>query len=63
MCTMFQVDLTSTSSKTTLTKNLNLKPDRSTDKRKANEWRNKRTDGKIEAQIRKHNAHKWGIKI
>ena len=43
MCTKFQVDWTSTSSKTTLTENLNLKQERWTDRPK-------------EAQTKKHNA-------
>ena len=34
MCTEFKVDWTSTSSKTTLTKNLNLKWDRQTDEQR-----------------------------
>ena len=49
MCTEFQVNWTSTSSKTTSTTKFNLKRD---------EWTNGRTD----AQTRKHNAHKWAIK-
>ena len=48
MSTKFQVDWTLASSKTTLTKNFNLKRDR---------WTNGRTD----VQTRKHNAHKWDI--
>ena len=47
MCTKFEVDWTSTSSKTTLTKNFNLKRDRRTDGR---------TDERTDAQTRKHNA-------
>ena len=47
MCTKFQVDWTSTSSKTTSTKNFNLKG---------------RTDKRMDPQTRKHNAHLWGIK-
>ena len=57
MCTKFQVDWISTSSKTTSTKNFNLKRDGRTDERT-----NGRTDGRTDAQTRKHNAHKWGIK-
>ena len=49
MFTTFQVDWTSTSSKTTSTKNFDLK-------------RDGRADGRTDVQTRKHNAHKWGIK-
>ena len=54
MFTKFQVDWTSTSSKTTLTKNFNLKRD---------EQMNGQPDEQMDTQTRKHNAHKWGIKI
>ena len=47
MCTKFQVDWTSISSKTTLTKNFNLKRDERT---------NGRTNERTEPQTRKHNA-------
>ena len=53
MFTTFQVDWTSTSSKTTLTKNFNLKRDRRT---------NGQMNDQTGAETRKHNAHKWGIK-
>ena len=46
MCTKFQSDWTSTSSKTTPTKNFNLEG----------------TDGRTDVQIRKNNVLKWGIK-
>ena len=52
--TKFQVDWTSTSPKTTSTKNINLKWDRRT---------NRQTNRRTEAQTRKHNGHKWGIKM
>ena len=52
MITKFQVDWTSTSSKTTSTKKFNLKWD---------EPMNERTNKRRDAQTRKHNAHKWGI--
>ena len=56
MCTTFQVDWTSTSSKTTLTKNFNLKWD---------EWTDRQTDEQTDGQTdrrtdQKHNAHKMG---
>ena len=58
MFTKFQVDRTSTSSKTISTKNFNqnfnLKRDERTDKRMKEQ---------TDAQTRKHNAHKWSIKI
>ena len=58
MCTKFQVGWTSTSSKTTSTKNFNLNgTDRRTDGRTDG-----RMDRRIEVQTRKYNAHKWGIK-
>ena len=55
MCTKFQVDWTSTSSNTTLTKNINLKRD---------EWQKRRTD---ERTYRLENImplyyNRWGIK-
>ena len=52
----FQVDWTSTSSKTTSTKNFNMKRD---ENRRTKGWH----DGRTDTQTRKHNAHKWGIKI
>ena len=55
MCTKFQVDWTSTSSKTTLTKNFNLKRDRRTNEQ-TDERTDRQTDGRTDAQTRKHNA-------
>ena len=60
MCIKFQGDWTSTSSKTTLTKNFNLKRDERTD-----EQTNKQTN---ELTYRPENImplyyHRWGIKI
>ena len=49
MCTKFQVDWTAASSKTTLTKNFNLKRDRQTNAQtdeRTNRRRNGRTDQK-----------------
>ena len=57
MCTKFQVDWTSTSSKTTSTKNFNLKRNR-----RMNEQTTERTDERTDAQTRKHNVHKCDIK-
>ena len=54
MFTKFQVDRTSTSSKPTSTKNFNLKWDEQTDRQ---------TKEQTDAQTRKHNPHKWSIKI
>ena len=51
MYTKFQVDWTSTSSKTTLTKSFNLKRDQRMDEQ-ADEQTNEQTD----TQTRKHNA-------
>ena len=52
MYTKFQVDWTSTSSKTILTKNFGLKWDRQT---------KEQTDEPIQ-RPENNNAHKWGIK-
>ena len=54
MFTKFQVDWTSTSSKSASTKNFNLERDERT---------NGRTDERTDAQTRKHNAHKWDMKM
>ena len=58
MCTKFQVDWTSVSSKTTLTKNFNLKWDERTDGRT-----NRRTDGKTHRpeNIMPLYYGRWGI--
>ena len=50
--TKFQVDWTSTSSKTTLTKNFNLKAEAG----QTDEQMDRRTNGQTDAQTRKHNA-------
>ena len=55
MCTKFQVVQTSASSKTTLTKNFNLKRDRQRNGRK-DERTDGRTNERTDAQTRKHNA-------
>ena len=64
MCTKCQVDWTSASSKTTLTKNFNQKQDRQKNRR-TNEQTDEQTNRWTGTQIRKHNALyycMWGIK-
>ena len=60
MCTKFQVDWTSTSSKTTLTKNFDLNRDRRTDKRMQG-----RTDERTHRpeNIMPPYYPRWGIKM
>ena len=55
MCTKFQVDWNSTSSKTTLTKNFNLKRDEGTDKQ-TDEQTDRRMDERTDPQTRKYNV-------